>query len=150
VPPATWTIPEGLRVEADGTWRVGELQVIHLPSLRYLKQHLEFEDGGVFVADAGRRMPVDVQGPPYAVTSLVLDVARGEARAVLDDGSDEPIADDALGMNEGTGRFECLVKRGRARAVLSRSAHQTLLSHVEDRGGRFVLRVGDRSISIRT
>jgi hypothetical protein len=148
--PPTWTIPEGLRVEPDGTWRVGDLPVIHPPSLRYLKQHLEFEDGNVWVADAGRRMPVQVAGPAFQVVTLVLDQERGGARAVLDDGTDEEIADEALGMNERTGRFECVVKKGRARAVLSRSAHQILLSHVEDRGGRFALRVGDRSISIRT
>jgi hypothetical protein len=150
MPPALWTIPEGLRVDEDGTWRVGDLQVIHPPSLRYMKQHLVFEDGGAFVVDAGRRMPIELAGPPYVVTSLVLDAAGGTARAVLDDGSDEAIEDDTLGMNERTGRFECLVRGGAARAVLSRSAHQILLDHVEDRGAAFVLQVGRRSISIRT
>ena len=148
--PPTWTIPEGLRVEPDGTWRIGELPVVHPPSLRYLKQHLEFEDGNVWVADAGRRMPIEMAGPPFEVVTLVLNREGGGVRAVLDDGSDEEIGDDSLGMNEATGRFECRVRQGRARAVLSRSAHQILLDHVEDRGGSFALRVGGRSIKIRT
>jgi hypothetical protein len=145
-----WTIPEGLKVELDGTWKVGDLQVIHPPSLRYLKQHLVFEPGGVFVVDGPQRMPVQVGGPPFQVVSLVLDTTRNRAVAVLDDGSDEVVEDDSIGMSQESGRFECTVRGGAARAVLSRSAHQTLLEHVEDGGGGFGLRVGDRIVSIRT
>lgn len=145
-----WTIPEGLRVEPDGTWKVGDLQVIHPPSLRYLKQHLVFEPDGVFVVDGAKRMPIRVDGPAFVVVSLVLDATRNRAVVVLDDGSDETVEDDAIGMGPGNGRFECTVRRGAARAILSRSAHQTLLEHVEDRGGSFALRVGDRLIPIRT
>ena len=144
-----WPLPEGLRVDEDGTWKVGEQQVLHPPTLRYIKQHLVFEPDGVFVEDAGRRVAVEVLGPAFVAVSLVLDPARGEAHAVLDDGSDEPVTDESLGMNEVTGRFECVVRSGKARAVLSRGAHQTLIENVEDRGGRFVLQVGDRALSIR-
>ena len=69
---------------------------------------------------------------------------------VLDDGSQERVGDDAIGMNGATGRFECLVRGGRARALLSRSAHQTLLDHAEQEAGRFFLRAGPRLILIRT
>jgi hypothetical protein len=145
-----WTIPQGLPVEPDGTWKVGDLQVIHPPSLRYLKQHLVFEAGGVFVVDGAQRMPVEVSGPAFQVVSLVLDTTRNRAVVVLDDGSDEAVDDDTIGMNRVTGRFECAVRGGAARALFSRSAHQTLLEHVEDEGGTFGLRVGDRVLSIRT
>jgi hypothetical protein len=145
-----WTIPQGLRVEPDGTWKVGDLQVIHPPSLRYLKQHLVFEPAGVFVVDGPQRMPVQVDGPAFQVVSLVLDFTRNRAAVVLDDGRDETVDDDMIGMNRETGRFECTLRGGAARAVLSRAAHQTLLEHVEDEGGSFGLRVGDRILSIRT
>src|SRR5215208_5863866 len=45
MPTRRWQIPEGLRVLPDGSWRVGELQVLHPPTLRYLKAHLVEEAG---------------------------------------------------------------------------------------------------------
>jgi hypothetical protein len=145
-----WPAPEGLRVHADGTWRVGDVHVIHPPSLRYFKSHLAFEEGGAFVVDGGQRMKVDVEGPAFQVTSLVLDGDRGEARVVLDDGTVEKVTDDALGMNRDTGRFESRVRAGRATALLARGPHQTLLEHLEEVKGRFFLRVGERRIAVRT
>jgi hypothetical protein len=144
-----WRIPEGLRVLADGSWQVGGLPVVHDETLRYLKQHVVFEDASVFVVDGRQRVGVAVEGPLFVVTSLVLDQRGSEARAVLDDGSSETVGDGAVGMNEDTGRFECLVRGGRARALFSRAAHQSLLESVEERDGRFFLRVGDRRLSIR-
>jgi hypothetical protein len=145
-----WQAPEGLRVHADSTWRVGDVHVIHPPSLRYFKSHLVFEEGGAFVVDGDQRMKVDVEGPAFQVTSLVLDADRGEARVVLDDGTVEKVADDALGMNRDTGRFESRVRAGRATALLARGPHQTLLEHLEEVRGRFFLRVGERRIAVRT
>lgn len=149
-PPRVWEIPQGLRVTADGRWQVGDYQVLHPPTLRYLKAHLVFEDGGAFVVDGGQRMPVDVGGPAFEVVSLVIDEAEGSVRVVLDDGSEEAIREDALGMDDRTGRFECAVRGGQARALLSRAAHQTLLQRVAEEGGRFVLRAGARLIPVRT
>jgi hypothetical protein len=144
-----WDIPEGLTVARDGSWRVGELQVLHPPTLRYLKAHLVFEDDHAFVVDGAQRMPVTVDGPPFEVVSLVIDGARGTARAVLDDGTEETIREDSLGMDPRTGRFQCAVRGGNAHAVLSRSAHQTLLAHVGEEGGRFFLQAGDRRLPLR-
>ena len=144
-----WEIPEGLEVGPDGSWRVGDLHVIHPPTLRYLKSHLVIEEGGVFVVDGSQRMPVALNGPPFQVTSLVIDAGTGAARAVLDDGSEETIREDSLGMDPRTGRFHCLVRDGRAQAVLSRPAHQTLLAHIGQEGGRFFLQAGPRRLAVR-
>jgi hypothetical protein len=146
----TWRIPEGLRVLPDGSWRSGELPVAHAASLRFFKQHLVFEAGGAFIVDGPRRMPIVMDGPPFEVVRLRLHAASGQAKAVLDDGSEEPIVDASLGMNERSGRFECAVRGGQARAVFTRAAHQTLLQHVEQEGGHFYLRVGARRLQIRT
>jgi len=145
-----WEIPEGLRVLPDGSWHVGDFQVLHPPTLRYLKSHLVGEDEGPFVVDGAQRMPIEVQGPPFEVTRLVLEEARETATAVLDDGSSEIVHDTSLGMNEETGRFECAVRGGRFRARLSRAAHQVLLDHVVEDEGAFFLRVGARRIPLRT
>jgi hypothetical protein len=45
MPTRLWEIPEGLRVLENGQWRVGELDVIHPPTLRHLKAHLVIDDG---------------------------------------------------------------------------------------------------------
>jgi hypothetical protein len=145
-----WEIPEGLHVLPDGAWTVGGLHVVHPPSLRYLKAHLAFEDAGPFIVDGAQRMPVKVDGPPFEAVRLVVDENERKAWVVLDDGSREAVEDGSLGMNAQTGRFECVARGGRSRAVLSRAAHQALLDRLEEEGGRFVLTVGGRRIGVRT
>lgn len=146
----SWTIPAGLSVAPDGTWRVGELPVLHETTLRWLKRRLAFADGGAFVIDASQRLPVRVEGPPFVVTRLRLDAATGSAYACLDDGSEEPLDDHALGMDAATGAFDCAVRGGRARARLSRGAHQQLLEAAQEQGSGFVLCVGSRRLALRT
>src|SRR5262245_5875589 len=99
-----------------------------------------FEDGGVFVVDGDRRLAVRVEGPAFEVIRLVVDPLKGEARTTLDDGTEEMIADETLGIDPDTSRFECSVRGGRARASLSRGAHQTILEHAEEEDGRAYLR----------
>ena len=147
--PALFPIPEGLRVCPDGSWRVGDLPVAHQEGLRYLKARLVHDETGDFVVDGAQRVPVSIEGPPFEVLSLHIDAAHDEARVELDDGSAEAMADDALGMSETTGRFECRVRGGFA-ARFGRGPHQTLLDHVEEEGGRFFLRAGQRRIPVRT
>ena len=148
--PDWWTAPEGVSVLPDGGWRVGGFAITHEPSLRYLKARLVFEDGGAFLVEGDERVPVIVEGPAFEVTAFRLDEAAGEVQVALDDGSEERLADDALSLSAETGRFECLVRQGLARAALSRGAHQLLLARVEEDEGLFVLRVGSRRIPIRT
>ena len=133
----------------DGSWRVGDEPVRHQASLRYLKAHLSLDDQPAIV-QGGKRVPVILEGPPFEVVGLVLDAKRGECRVTLDDGSEEVVADDALGMSPATGRFECAVRGGRAMALLSRSAHQALLDAAMEEEGSFFLQAGARRIRIRT
>lgn len=144
-----WPAPEGVRVSPDGSWSVGEFRIVHLPSLRFLKERLVFEDEGAFLVEGDRRLPVAVDGPAFQVVELRLDAEAAEARVVLDDGSEEVLGHDTLGTDPNTGRVECLVRGGHARAAFSRSAHQALLPHVEETRGRFYLRVGSRRLAIR-
>ena len=145
-----WEIPEGLRVFPDGSWRVGELHVVHPRSLRYFKSHLVREKDGVFIVDGAQRMPVVVEGPAFQAISLVLDLDGPEARLVLDDGTVEVVGEGDLGMNRDSGRFEALVRQGQFTALLARGPHQVLLEHLEEDGGRFFLRVAERRIAVRT
>ena len=144
-----WAAPEGVRVGADGRWSVGEFRIVHLPSLRFLKARLVFEDDGAYLVEGERRLAVAVEGPAFEVTELRLDAVAGEARVLLDDGSEEVLGPNSLATDGKTGRVECLARGGRARAAFSRAAHQTLLEHVEEAGGHFYLCVGQRRLPIR-
>jgi hypothetical protein len=141
-------VPEGVRVAADGAWSVGGLPIRHPPSLRLLKSRLRFGDEGAFLLDGPVRLPVQVEGPPFEVERLRLDLDQGEVKAILDDGSEEELKD--LGMDAQSGRFVCAVRAGRSRALLSRAAHQALLEHVEQDTFGFFLAVGVRRLPLRT
>ncbi len=143
------SIPEGLRVSTGGAWLVGDQPVAHDRSLFFFKSHLVFEDDGAFIVDGDRRLPVQVEGPAFEVIRLDVDAKRGELRVTLDDGTEETLGDNALGMDPKSGRFECRVRGGGGRAVLSRGAHQTLLGHAEQEDGRFYLRAGLVRFAIR-
>ena len=133
-----------MRVLPDGSWRVGDQPVAHARSLRYFKQRLTFEDAGAFVVDGAQRMPITLEGPPFQIESLTFDTDRSELRAQLDDGSEEKLEDPMVAMSRETGRFECIVKSGRARAALSRAAHDALLDLLEEDGGDFFVPLGTK------
>jgi hypothetical protein len=145
-----WTLPEGVRVKPDGTWQVGDLPVSHEGTLRYLKTHLVFGEDGAALQAGPQRLSVTLEGPPFTVVRLVLDAAKGMVRVLLDDGTEEEVPDEGFRMDAGSGRFECRVRGGRARAVLGRGAHQTLLEHAEMDGSGFVLRAGARVLPVAT
>ena len=147
---ALWRLPEGVRVLANGSWQVGGLPILHAASLRALKSQLVFEGNEAFIDDGQQRLSVEIDGPAFEVVALRLDAATGEARVALDDGSDDAVEADSLSMNPDSGRFESKARQGRARAVFSRAAHQTLIENLEQDGGTFFLRVGPRRLSIRT
>jgi hypothetical protein len=137
-------IPEGVRVLADGSWRLGEQPLSHPRRLRYLKQHLTFADDGVFLADGAKRVNITVDGPPFVVDSVVFDTESGQIRVRLDDGSEEALTEPIIRMNAETGQFVCAVKGGRTHAVLSRVAHDALLDALEQEGGEFYVPLGTR------
>jgi hypothetical protein len=143
-------VPEGLSVRADGTWHVGEYPVAHEASLRYFKAHLVFEQEGSFIVDGTDRQPVAIEGPAFEVIHIDVDHGKAEIRLALDDGSEELVTDGALGMDPVTGRLECRVRGGLARAAFSRGAHQALLDLAEEEGGLFFVRVAGRRLSIST
>ena len=134
----------------DGSWQTGGQPVRHEASLRYFKSRLVFEGDKAFVVEGARRLPVSVEGPAFVVERLELDAPHGQAHASLDDGSREPVGEGSLAMSHRTGRIECRVRQGRARAVLSRAAHQALLDGLVEEGGAFFLVVGPSRFRVET
>jgi hypothetical protein len=137
-----YRIPEGLRVLSDGTWRAGDAAISQPRRLRYLKRNLLFDQEGAFLTDGDRRLPVALDGPPFQVESIVFDAEHGEVRVLLDDGSEERLSDAIVKMSPASGQFECAVKDGRARAMFSEAAHDTLLDLLEHQGEDFFVPLG--------
>ncbi len=106
-----------MRVLANGSWQVGGLPILHAESLRLLKSQLVFEAEGAFVDDGPQRQAVEIGGPAFEVVALRLDATAGEARVILDAGSDERVEAESLSMNAENGHFESPARGGRARAV---------------------------------
>lgn len=142
------TIPEGLRVDPDGVWTVGGQNVVHAETLKHFKSLLRFDETGAYIAQGHARVSVQIDGPPFSVLSLRIDAAAGEIRVQLDDDSEEELGPEGFNMDAQSGRFECRVRHGRARAVLGRGAHQTLLFHAEESGGKFHVSAGSKTFSI--
>ena len=148
--PRRYKIPEGLKVAPDGSWQTGDQPVAHRATLRYLKAHLQFEDEGAFIVDGDKRVPIAIEGPPFEVLAFELDEAASSAKLRLDDGSEEELGEETLAMDEESGRFECRVRQGRGRALVSRAAQQTLLEHAVEVDGEFYLACGESRHMIRT
>lgn len=89
-------------------------------------------------------MPIRVEGPPFQVESITFDAENSEMKVRLDDASDETLTDPVVAMSPETGRFECAVKAGQARAVLSPAAQDSLLDRLEEQNGDFFVPIGSR------
>ena len=145
MPARMWQIPEGLKVRPDGSWRVGDLQVIHPPTLRYLKSHLVLRGPAARSWWTGRSACRSrSNGPPFEVVSLVVDGARGAARVVLDDGTEETVREDSLGMDRADGPLPLPgARRARAGRVVADRAPDP--ARPRRTGGRAVLPAGRRA-----
>lgn len=140
-PPSGWTLP-ALRVDADGDWWDGDVQITHPGVLANLMGNLRRDADGYFI-QTRVRIPVQVADTPFVVTRVErrADVLRGW----LNDGSEEDVDPATLRLGRGDAPY-CAVKGGAFEARLSRSATFQLLALAEyDEGsGRGALRLGGR------
>jgi hypothetical protein len=144
-PPAEWTLPE-LRVDADGDWWDGDVQITHPGVLANLQGSLRRDGEGYFI-QTRVRIPVRVADAPFVVTRIE---RRGEAlRGWLNDGSQEDVDPATLRLGRGDVPY-CAVKGGAFEARLSRPATYQLLALAEyDEGsGRGALRLGGREYAL--
>jgi hypothetical protein len=116
-PPAEWTLPN-LRVDVDGEWFDGDVQITHPGILANLRGNLRKDADGYFI-QTRVRIPVRVDDVPWVVTRLE---RRGDRlHAILNDGSDEVV--DPASVRLGAGEVPyCAVKGGAFEARLSRAA----------------------------
>lgn len=141
-----WTLPK-LRIDVDGDWYDGDVQVTHPGVLDNLRSGLGRDAQGYFV-QTRLRIPVEVIDAPFVVT-------RFERRAdgyvaIFNDGTEEGVDPATLRVGPGEVPY-CAVKAGRFEARFSRAAAYQLwaLAEHDERTGQSVLRLGAREYRLR-
>ena len=141
-----WTLP-ALRIDVDGNWHDGDVEVTHHGVLANLRAGLRRDAGGYFI-QTRVRIPVAVDDVPWVVTRLE---RRGDRlHVILNDGSESAVDPATLRIGPDDVPY-CTVKDGAFEARLSRAAAYQLLAlgdydEASDRGS---LRVGDRDYELR-
>lgn len=134
--PAEWVLPR-LRVDVDGEWYDGDVQVTHPGILANLRGNLRKDADGYFI-QTRVRIPVQVEDVPWVVTRLT---RRGDRlHVVLNDGSEEIVDPATIRVGPGDVPY-CPVKNG-FEARLSRAATFQLwaLADYDEASGRVRLR----------
>jgi uncharacterized protein len=140
-PPAEWKLPD-LRIDVDGEWFDGDVQVTHPGILANLRSNLRKDAQGYFI-QTRVRIPVRVDDVPWLVTRLERRDER--LHAFLNDGSEEAVNPATFRVGAGDVPY-CAVKEGAFEARLSRAATFQLwaLAEYDEVSGRGALRLGGR------
>lgn len=141
-----WTLPK-LRIDVDGDWYDGDVQVTHAGILANLRAGLTRDAQGYFI-QTRVRIPVEVADAPFVVTRF--ERRGGELVVQLNDGSQEPLDPATLRVGPADVPYAA-VKGGRFEARFSRAAAYQLwgLAEHDERKGRSVLRHGGREYALR-
>jgi hypothetical protein len=143
--PEGWTLPR-LRVDTDGDWWDGDVQITHHGILANLRGTLRRDGGGHFI-QTRVRIPVEVEDAPFVVARVE---RRGDGlHAWLNDGTEEDL--DAATLRLGRREVPyCTVKGGVFEARFSRAAAYQLLALAEydESSGRGALRLGGREYGL--
>jgi hypothetical protein len=143
--PSGWTLP-ALRVDVEGEWHDGDVQITHPGVLANLRGNLRRDPDGYFI-QTRVRIPVEVADAPFVVARIE---QRGDAlHAWLTDGAEQDVDPATLRIGGGDVPY-CAVKDGAFEARLSRAATYQLLALADyDEGsGRGALRLGGREYSL--
>jgi uncharacterized protein len=140
-PPSEWTLP-ALRVDVEGEWHDGDVQITHPGVLANLRDNLRHDAAGYFI-QTRVRIPVAVADAPFVVTRIE---RRGDGlHAWLNDGAEQDVDPATLRIGPGDVPY-CAVKAGAFEARLSRAAAYQLLAlaDYDEHSGRGALRLGGR------
>lgn len=132
----------GLRLARDGTFWHRGTPITHPRLARALLRWLDVrpEDGRpILRLDERRYAYVDVDDAMLLVTSI--QWRGGDAIAVLNDGTEEPLAYATLAVGAGDAMY-CKARGGKLLARLTPTAFYSLAERIEQRGDRFVLLAG--------
>ncbi len=143
--PAGWTLPR-LRIDLDGDWHDGDVQITHAGVLANLRGNLRRDAAGHFI-QTRVRIPVEVAAAPFVVVRIERDGER--LHAWLNDGSEQDVDPATLRIGRDDVPY-CAAKDGAFEARLSRAAAYQLLALAEydERSGRGALRLGGREYAL--
>ncbi len=137
----------GLRLDAEGRWWHDDVLVEHPRIVEVFNRGIERADDGRYLIRVGPDWAhVQVDDAPLTVVG-----ARVEADAVilaLSDGREERLDPETLRLSP-AGVLSCTARGGTLPARFSRDAHFVVGDRLTERGGRYVLQVGDRSFPLR-
>lgn len=138
--PQGWTLPK-LRIDADGDWWDGDVQITHAGILGNLRGNLQRDGDGYFI-QTRVRIPVEVADAPFVVERIE---RRGDTlRAWLNDGSEQDVDPATLRIGRGDVPY-CGIARGFEARLSRAAAYQLLaLADYDERSGRGALRLGAR------
>jgi hypothetical protein len=142
----SWQLPR-LRIDVDGHWYDGDVEITHHGVLANLRGNLRRDAGGYFL-QTRVRIPVTVDDVPWTVTRIE---RRGDQlHALLNDGTDAAVDPATLRFGPGDVPY-CAVKGGAFEARLSRAATFQLLAlgEYDERTDRGALRLGGRRYELR-
>lgn len=147
-PPAapSWTLPK-LRIDRDGDWFDGDVQITHPGILKNLRSTLRRDAEGYFI-QTRVRIPIEVDDTAFVVARVE---RRGEAlHAVLNDGTEETLEPATLRIGPDDVPY-ARVKQGAFEARFSRAAAFQLLGLAEydESTGRGALRLGGRAVPLQ-
>ena len=140
-PPSEWTLPD-LRIDADGVWYDGGVEITHAGILANLRSNLRRDAAGYFI-QTRVRIPVRVDDAPL----LVMRVERraDTLRVWLNDGEEETVDPTTVRVDARDVPY-CAVKAGAYEARFTRAAAFQLLALAEydEATGRGALRLAGR------
>jgi hypothetical protein len=142
--PAGWTLPT-LRIDVDGDWWDGDVQITHAGILGNLRGNLRRDAAGYFI-QTRVRIPVEVADAPLVVGRIE---RRSDAlHAWLNDGSEQDVDPATLRIGAGDVPY-CGVARGFEARLSRAAAYQLLaLADYDERSGRGALRLGNREYTL--
>ncbi len=141
-----WQLPK-LRIDVDGDWFDGEVEITHPGVLANLRSGLQRDAQG-YCIQTRVRIPVEVTDAPFVVVRFE---RSGDGFVVfLNDGAPEAIDPATIRVGPQNVPY-CAIKGGAFEARFSRAAaHQLLgLAEYDDLSGRGVLRLGPREYTLR-
>ena len=121
-----WTVPQ-FRIDADGDWFDGDVEITHHGILANLRGNLRRDAEGYFI-QTRVRIPVRVDDAPLVVTRIE---PRGDVlRMTLNDGTEEPLDPATLRLGARDVPYAA-VKGGAFEARFNRAAAWQLLTLAE-------------------
>ena len=144
--PDGWTLPE-FRVDTDGDWFDGGVQITHPGVLANLRGNLRRDAEGYFI-QTRVRIPVRVDDAPFVVTRV--ERRDDGLRLMMNDGTEERLEPASLRLGAGDIPYAA-VKQGTFEARFNRAAAWQLLTLAEydEASGVGTLKVGSSAWPLR-